>query len=395
MQGRAAEIALHVARGVGAPAAFAQQAHRYAQTDPFKRGTPSPWAPLGLSYGLTGGMLFFSTLAEITGDTSAAAEYLDTILKISDPSLPLFNGWFGTLAVLECAEPALCDRRLLRDMRAQLGAAFVAEWSANGGVHSEYDVINGYAGAMIALRNASGTHFDDVFRAVSEGLRLPSLDPWCRPSRYSGGRPAVNLGLSHGIPGLLAGFALAAPDRYPEAKLDAARYVLGCADTAGGVTYWPVERPASGNAATSRRHAWCYGTPGVVCALVRAAAGNESAELEAAAVRAFESLGSVPISAWELVDCSICHGVSGVMLCALFVAKRTHSEIAWRVAADCAAAVCDAFDVARPLGFVTDPTMSAETNVGFLQGVSGIALALLSATELACGAWTAVLGLGS
>jgi lantibiotic modifying enzyme len=394
-QGRASSIALHVAAAIETPAMFADHARRYAATDPFKRGAARPWSPLGLSHGLTGGLLFLAMLAQSTGDAGTAAEYRDALLRLPDPALTLFDGWYGTLAVLECAETVMREPRLIRDMRAQLAAAFLGEWSDAARDGAEYDIVNGYAGAMIALRHSVDARFDGVFDSVADGLGSPSLEPWCRPSRYTGGRRAVNLGQSHGVPGLVSGMALAAPGRYFDAKLAAARYIMHCADVRDGITYWPLERAAGGEIEKNRRHAWCFGTPGVTCALLRVAGDIGSAEVRDAALQAFESVGAAPISAWQLADCSICHGVSGVLLCALFIAKRTGSEAAWNLAADCAEAVCDAFDPGRPLGFAPDHVMSVETDVGFLQGVSGIALALLTGAGLADDGWTAVLGLGA
>src|SRR5262249_10430548 len=121
-----------------------------------------------------------------------------------------------------------------------------------------------------------------------------------------------NLGLAHGVPGvvaLLAGTVAAGVEvRRASALLEGAvRWVLAH-DAPGGFPTWV----GPGIAPQGSRVAWCYGDPGVAAALSLAArvAGEPAWDRAARAVA--RRAAARPFAESGIVDTGLCHGAAGV-----------------------------------------------------------------------------------
>jgi lantibiotic modifying enzyme len=195
-----------------------------------------------------------------------------------------------------------------------------------------------------------------------------------------------NLGLAHGVPGVVA--LLGAVTEVGVAE-ERARPLLGEAvdwlldhrlpgDSASAFAYYiaPAREPQPA------RTAWCYGDPGVAAALLVAAqaAGMEEWKREAVAVahRAADRRGEDT----RAKDAWLCHGAVG--LAHLF--NRMHQASGDPLLAE---AACHWFERTLEMrepgtgvaGYRQPPGMEVQGDgTGFLTGAGGVALALLAAT---------------
>lgn len=198
-----------------------------------------------------------------------------------------------------------------------------------------------------------------------------------------------NLGLSHGIPGVLA--ILARLASFPELR---AR-VLPLLE--GGCAWLLTQRlgpefdsafpdySAHDIAPKPARLAWCYGDPGVAAALLAAARALGRADLERAALATAHVAARRTLESSQVVDSGLCHGAAGVA----HVFNRLHQatgDAACRDAAlvwfrRCLTRVSDRPHIAGFATFSFERDHGGEwvEDAGLLTGAAGTGLALLAA----------------
>jgi lantibiotic biosynthesis protein len=188
------------------------------------------------------------------------------------------------------------------------------------GWSGDYDLISGLAGfGVYALERGPGGAA--IARAVLDGLEAEQARGWITapallPEHQRALSPEgyVNLGLAHGLPGVIATVARLIeqglePDRARRVLDSALRRLLdgSPARPRGRFAAWqPTRHPPS------PRLAWCYGDLGVAAALLRAGLAIDHAEayeegLALALDCAARSLAEATIS-----DAGICHGAAGI-----------------------------------------------------------------------------------
>jgi hypothetical protein len=184
-----------------------------------------------------------------------------------------------------------------------------------------------------------------------------------RPAHY------IDLGIAHGIPGVVAlcttvvcrlGDARAADLASAAAKrLLAHEFPLERRSRFPAVVE-PDETPAPAQLA------WCYGDAGVAVTLARAALALSDPSLRAAAIRSAKSAAARPFETSGVTELGLCHGTAG--------AAQTMGRLA---ALD---------DSAEPAARAWAVRLLNETEAGglpedpgFLTGQAGVALALLAA----------------
>ena len=274
-----------------------------------------------------------------------------------------------------------------------------------------YDLIGGLAGLGVhALeRRARRTgpplaervlaRLESMARPQTEGLSWPSGTP-TRRALQDDVKPEdiwFNVGLSHGVPGVLA--ILARLATFPE-LCERARRLL-----AGGVTWFRAQRMppdsisafpdyvAPGKTSEPARLAWCYGDPGVAAALLAAARALGDAALESFAIEVAHVAARRPLDTTQVVDTGLCHGSAGIA----HVFHRLHRATGDTVCRDaalawferCLARVEDrpniagfptfSFDRNRDGEFIEDPAL--------LTGAAGTGLALIAAISDREPAW--------
>ena len=279
---------------------------------------PGQYHSASLSNGAAAYALFFSEAAAYLDESSfmtKAVEHLRWGLDGSDDtpsSISLYRsipglGW----ALQHVARQTTIDGAddVLRDIDEMLIAAVKAAPR-----NMKIDVVDGAAGLLVyALSRAS------------VGL-IGALSHWCVDRfGYWSERPCVemldpseadsNLGVAHGIPGLLSALAACAargmlPDRGIELLGHGIDYLAHFAvETPSGSMYFPTHQ----HEVQPARLAWCYGALGIAYTFIRAAPfapGHAAAvdRIVAFALDQFDRKDAV------LSDACLCHGHSGAAL---------------------------------------------------------------------------------
>jgi lantibiotic biosynthesis protein len=195
-----------------------------------------------------------------------------------------------------------------------------------------YDLISGLVGIAVPVlqRIADGSpspsseplarsildQLERLARPMQTGVAWhtpPSLlPPWQREVAPEG---YVNLGLAHGVPGVIAILA-----RYVAAGIEVRRarplldsavaYLRSVAQPVRGKRYhaWLPSQ----HTVASPRVAWCYGDLGVSVALLSAAIATSREDWRAEALDLAHGMAARPFESSQAVDAGLCHGASGV-----------------------------------------------------------------------------------
>jgi len=261
----------------------------------------------------------------------------------------------------------------------------------------DFDVVGGLTGFGLygVLRGDDEVGRAVVSRTVARLEELASRDgtgatwftqPWLLPQHQRDTFPDGyhNLGLAHGVPGVIGflGQAAALGNEAAAGLCDAAvSWLLAqrLPADAGGWFAATVE-PPDGGPRRPARLAWCYGDPGVAAALHVAGVALGREEWVRAAVQIAADAARRPQERSGVLDAGICHGAAGLALIFHRFAQATGDALF----ADAATAWYtrllamrrDGVGVAgyqswEPPDWIDDP--------GLLTGAAGVALALLAA----------------
>jgi len=231
---------------------------------------------------------------------------------------------------------------------------------------------------------------------------------WLSPPRASPGPDMlagniVDLGLAHGVPGILAVLARIleagiAPRASRRLLQRGTHWLLGQYQVRDGSAFDayvanPADRPAT-DAATARtgaaRLAWCYGDPGIACALISCAHALGDRRLHATAqtmVRRIAALRDDP----SVQDASLCHGTAGLLhiLHRLYLAtgepRARDAAIYW------AERTLEVRAGPRAMGPDDSGPASPYRPLRFLAGAAGSALALLAAASSTAPLWDSIM----
>jgi len=322
------------------------------------------------------------------GDDATVRAVLREALVFAPDRLSLYDGAAGLLVVLDALDP---QRASLAGVRARLHDAVDASViGAPPGDPTDmlsFDLISGVAGRAIALGADASAEARGALRAFAHAFadtveaRLASDDE---------NVAAVNLGLAHGVPGMLAALNAALPDERALAR----RYVallLKRSHAVDGAHRWgSVWRAAE---RSSARRAWCYQTVGVAAVLADRARLDGDDALRALAANALAGVLDDPEPELGRWDDALCHGRAGV------------ATIAWRFAAadtrfarhaeQLARDVLDRFDERAPLGYrnYNLPAAREEDRAAFLDAALGVAQFLIDAATAQERRWLPLFGL--
>ena len=382
-----------------------------------------PGGELSLANGWAGIALFFAYLDQAwpgRGHDDMALELLERAVAGTGGqtvSPGLYAGFPGVAWVMEHLEGRLLESEPGEDPGEEAAAA-VAGHLGPGPSRRGYDVISGLAGfGVYALERSPRPSARECLARVVAHLaataeRRPTGIAWRTPpdwlvedvlrDRYPQG--CFNLGVAHGVPGVIGMLAGACAAGIAEARPlagDAVAWLLTQKHPPGAGSVFPTEAaPTPGGAPEPSSLAWCYGDLGIAAALLAAARGlgeggweREALELaRAAAARSPEDE-----EAGDGGDAGLCHGAAGNghLFNRLYQAT---GDLAFAAAAR--SWLLRALDKQRagaPFGgFQTQAIgrqgeMGWQDEPGFLTGAAGIGLALLAATAPVEPAWDRVL----
>ena len=314
-------------------------------------------------------------------------ELLRQALVLTPDRLGLYDGAAGLLVVLDAIDP---ERAALANARARLRAALAESIRTAPPIDLErrldYDLIHGVAGRAIGLR----TGRPDVAPALEAYALRFAAAAEARVAADDPNRAPLDLGVAHGVAGMLAALNAALPRargparRYVELLLATSHRVAGA--HRWGAAWQPAVQPPA-------QRSWCYATVGVATVLYDRAELDGDDALRALAVAALDGVldddGADP--AWFMP--SLCHGRGGLAALAWHVAPE-QPRFARRARAF-ARSVLAEYDERRPLGYrafdLGDGRGDRRTD--FLDGAFGIALLLVDAASAHERRWLPLLGL--
>lgn len=341
--------------------------------------------------------------------------------KASRPNLALSTGLAGYgSAVQMLAEKgsryqtllARIDEVVSQGLRSKLPEIFSCE---EGCCSNKYDAVSGIAGigtyVLSRTDSSAEVSIDSVLNTIIWlSGELEGLPRYWTPRDFIhvgfGNHPLfkhgmINLGLSHGIPGLLSLLALAylkgsRNDGISKAIESMARKVVECAYADEHGINWPAAVgisakrsciPSSGPSRT----AWCYGTPGVAHSLWLAGEALNKNEFKAKAVMGMES----SVRRAELLNHNsspgFCHGLSGFLHLLLKFYNLTHSEVIANGAIEIFDKLISLYSSENLLGFQNTGLLNQKVDDPRLfEGASGIALVLFASSTDVIPAWDRV-----
>jgi hypothetical protein len=374
------------------------------------RAAPLTLRPGADSVSLAGGTLGLAVShaylerAGLAADVGTAERLLDSAMTEAAAS-PLDPSLYGGLTGLGWATEHLRDRLTETDADGVCGEIdeSLGELLLRSPWRGDYDLIRGLVGfGVYALerlpRPAAAANLEHVIDRLAESAeeQPDGLTWWTDPARLPpearerAPRGYYDLGLAHGVPGVIAllGRACAAGVAVGKARPllgGAARWLLA-RQPADGSGFGSHVEPGTMAPTAPARLAWCYGDLGIAAALLGAARCVAEPAWERAARAAARRAAARPPEQSGVRDAGLCHGSAG--------AGHLFNRL-YQATGDEALAAAARFWFRRTLelrqpgrgvaGFVAHrPPRPGQDggadDPGLLEGAAGVALALLAAT---------------
>jgi lantibiotic biosynthesis protein len=375
-----------------------------------------------LAYGAAGQALFFASAAEAFGDAryaTLAEQRLDAAVRgleeqVFDASL--FGGVCGvawTVDLLADNGDVIQADSVDDDPNAEVDAVLNRALRKDPWT-GRYDLISGLVGigvyAMQRVRRESGRQLLSNVVQRLDGLAEPRGQGCCWRTppehlplwqRKAAPRGYVNLGLAHGVPGVIALLAKAVlrDVEAPSARALLDRSVTWLLTQRGldrevGFAAWSI----GAEQRSSTQSAWCYGDPGVTAALFMAAGAAKRDDWERDARELARAIAKRDPEGSGIRDAGLCHGAAGIahILHRLYRAEGDPflraAAVSWfeRTLAMRTPGVGVGGFVHDGMGRTGDEHLYS-SNSGFLVGSAGIGLALMAALSDTAPTWDQVL----
>jgi lantibiotic modifying enzyme len=378
-----------------------------------------------LAGGQAGEALFYAYLALHTSDSAAAtaadraAELLDQAgeaLASTPLAASLYGGFPGVAWTMQHLRGRLFEEDMEEgeeDPLQEIDEALLAPLSRSPWP-GEYDLIGGLVGlGVYALERlphpTAAAMLEQIVHRLDElAERLDEGTAWFTPperlpdwQREIHTRGVYNLGLAHGIPGVVAVLAGAAGAGVAAGRarplldstvrwLLARRYgpEMSCCF---GNNYAPWEPPAPS------RLAWCYGDPGVAASLLAAARAVGEPEWERQALDVALAAAGREASTALIRDAGLCHGAAGIghLFNRMFqtTGEERLAEAARFWFRQALGMRAEGEGIAGFRAWEVDPSSGASwrSDPGVLEGAAGVGLSLLGALSTVEPAWDRML----
>lgn len=381
------------------------------------RTGPPPTDPL-LAGGTAGQAVFFAYLDAAREGSDAGDQALDRLGQSIDALaeaqlLPsLYSGFCGIGWAVEHLTREFYEGD--EDLTSEIDAAL--RQLLDGPAETlHYELIAGLAGYGMylverlphpeaeALLGRIVDRLEKSMEETPEGLtwhtELQWIPEWQRESLPRG---CYNLGVAHGVPGVLGFLAEArragiSDPRIPRLADGLVRWMFANRLPAGGETVFP-SMVVPGEEPEPTRTAWCYGDLGIAAVLLSAARSFDRADWAEEALELARLAARRPLENIKAIDAGLCHGAAGnahiflrlhqatgdpeIRDAALFWLRRT---LAMRQPGQ----GCGGYQAWTSEGLPGTSRWTAES--GFLVGSAGIGLALLGAVSEIEPSWDRVL----
>lgn len=343
-----------------------------------------------LASGASGVGLFYSYLASMTGDPSHA-RYAQACFEQVHQAIDGITGLRGVFS--GPGGIALAREHVTGNAEDAIAELILRQCEFDG--PSDYDLLNGASGLVLLACSTRSARAGELADAGISMLLSWAQQPrpfWTPPARMIPRLQArfpdgyLDLGVAHGIPGVIATVAQAIRAHVGGASDEVGRQIivplmesLRSSRLPGPGRMYPTVQ-ASARSLSASRLAWCYGDAGIAAALMVAARsgvpGAEEVALEAA-----ESAVASTQPAHGIVDASLCHGSAGLGLIFHRLWQWSDDERFLRGAR---------FWYRETLArYFIETERSGD--LGFLTGTTGVGLAMLAAISDIEPSWDAVL----
>ena len=334
--------------------------------------------------GTVGFALAFLALTLLTGDERferAMHEQFKRAAGAPGSQAGLFDGISGLRAAAALAANTFEPRyRGLVERCDEYVESTLPELPCRPAWYGEYDLISGWSGMRLA-RCVEGYEEPDRLTQLLEWL-IEDDERWaCPRTPADGSRCEHNLGMAHGLPGILATLSITLrelPARLRDRIASAARYVVSRARREDGIRAWP--RAAEDPLDEGCRAVWCYGAPGVASALLAVAQRIGDGELERYACDVLAECAARSDAALRIGGQGVCHGTAGSALMYFAAARRTNDPAFARACARFTVATIDQLEAAGGRCVTKGYDGNPYDAIGALNGLAGIVLALLTVT---------------
>lgn len=262
----------------------------------------------------------------------------------------------------------------------------------------DYDVISGVAGILgyTILQD----ELKDISKKIGEylvyrcqkidyeneeipGFYIPRENQFLDTDKKNFPKGNFNIGLSHGVPGILLALCLLKKRNFDIKGLDEAIYMcsdflLGFLDTENNrwgayVSFEDFCGKKIGKIDT--RDAWCYGSPGVSYALFTSGMILHKEVYKKVAIKVMENIMN---SLQGLYSPTFCHGFAGIAYIYWRFYELTKIVNFKESAINIADKIWEFYDIKNPFGFKDIEYHSHTNQIGLLSGTSGILLTLLA-----------------
>jgi len=195
----------------------------------------------------------------------------------------------------------------------------------------------------------------------------------------------VNLGVSHGIPGILLILCKTYEQGiYVSNQLETIRFVSeyifdNCIKN-NMETFWETQKIMGiEHKAIPSRDAWCYGTPGVAYSLLIASKLLKNEEMQNLAISSMRcSLKRLR----DVISPTFCHGLSGLCCLARKFYECTSDNYFYEMYIELLGYILDSYNAKYPFGFkdreLEKGQIVDKDEIGILTGTSGVLLTILS-----------------
>jgi hypothetical protein len=375
------------------------------------------WDDLSLVDGFGALVIFFATLDGLYPHEKFDLVTHQYILQIKDAiergGLPehssLFSGTAGLchalafaskgrsryLKILDVLESHLSSQILKKDIPA-IDCTIQKGRPVN---FKAYDLISGFSGVgLYYLKNKHNHASEQIIKELlrlSVAMSMPirhhgHLVPgWICPGEFLHQAEdrqrhplgILNMGLSHGVPGLLGwmSIALKAGIEVPgqiAAMKTIIEWLKSKITKSQGLQFFrprisfeqQINHTPSVSDHLSNREAWCYGTPGVARTLYLAGRALNDQDTIDFATDAFVSIFGRPYEQWNLVGPTFCHGVAGTLVITHLMARDLKTEFLFSKVRELEKIVLSFYDSSAPFGFfdldLCIPQQAEESVVG-------------------------------
>lgn len=208
----------------------------------------------------------------------------------------------------------------------------------------------------------------------------------------------VNLGISHGIPGILLLLVRSYREGiYVKNQFKAieflANYIYISCVRDRKEYFWEAQKILGENNKKKNRarDAWCYGTPGVAYSLLKASQLLKNDKMKELAICSMKvSLQHLQ----ETVSSTFCHGFSGLCCLARKFHEETEESYFLKAYTSLFEHILSLYNAEYPFGFTNKEmeqgSLIERNEIGLLNGVSGVLLTLLSCYKAVYTPWESI-----